>query len=198
MLKVALTGGIATGKSHVLNRFREHGVPCLDADALAHGVTAPGTEATTAIAARFGGALLKADGSLDRDALGAIVFADPAARRELEAIVHPGVYRAIAAGLRAFELIGGSPLAVVDVPLLYESGHDAEFDRVIVTLCPPELQLARLRERGMSEPAARQRIEAQWPTDQKAAQADFVIRTDGSISETDAEIESVLHQLTNS
>jgi dephospho-CoA kinase len=198
MLKVALTGGIATGKSHVLNRFREHGVPCLDADALAHGVTAPGTEATTAIAARFGGALLKADGSLDRDALGAIVFADPAARRELEAIVHPGVYRAIAAGLRAFELIGGSPLAVVDVPLLYESGHDAEFDRVIVTLCPPELQLARLRERGMSEPVARQRIEAQWPTDQKAAQADFVIRTDGSISETDAEIESVLHQLTNS
>ena len=197
MLKVGLTGGIATGKSHVLEQFRERGVPCLDADALAHGVTAPGTEATAAIAARFGAALIKADGSLDRAALGAIVFADPIARRELEAIVHPGVYRAIAAGLRAFELIGGSRLAVVDVPLLYESGHESEFDRVIVTLCPPDVQLARLLERGMSEEEARQRIVAQWPTDQKAARADFVIRTDRSISETNDEVERILQALSS-
>src|SRR6266581_4418293 len=116
MLKVALTGGIATGKSYVLDRFRRGGVPCLDADTLAHGVEAPGTEAATAIAARFGADILAADGSVDRAKLGPIVFADPAARRDLEAIVHPAVYRAIAAGFRGFELIGGSRFAVVDVP----------------------------------------------------------------------------------
>ena len=98
MLKIALTGGIATGKSYVLDQFRRRGVPCLDADELAHGVTAAGTEATAAIAARFGAEILAADGSVDRKKLGPIVFADPAARRELEAIVHPGVHRAIAAG----------------------------------------------------------------------------------------------------
>ena len=99
-----MTGGIATGKSHVLDEFRRRGVPCLDADALAHGVTAAGTEATAAIAARFGAEILAPDGAVDRAKLGPIVFADPSARRELEAIVHPAVYRAIAAGLRAFEL----------------------------------------------------------------------------------------------
>src|SRR5881392_3967399 len=120
MIKVALTGGIATGKSYVLDRFRQHGVPCLDADALAHGVTAAGTEATAAIAARFGGEILAADGAVDRRKLGPIVFADPAARRELEAIVHPAVHRAIAMGIRGFEMMGDT-LAIVDVPLLYET-----------------------------------------------------------------------------
>src|SRR3954451_11263330 len=117
MLKVALTGGIATGKSYVLDQFRRRGVPCLDADALAHGVMAPGTEATAAIAARFGADVLAADGSVDRGRLGPIVFADPAARRELEAIVHPAVHRATEAGIRAFELTGEYAIAVVDVPL---------------------------------------------------------------------------------
>src|SRR5678816_4961379 len=101
MLKVALTGGIATGKSYVLDQFRRRGVPCLDADQLAHGVTAAGTEATAAIAARFGDGILAPDGSVNRARLGPIVFADATARKELEAIVHPAVYRAVAAGLRA-------------------------------------------------------------------------------------------------
>src|SRR5512132_2422149 len=105
MLKVALTGGIATGKSHVLEQFRLRGVPCLDADVLAHGVTAAGTEATRDITARFGPGVVSADGSIDRQALGAIVFQDASARHDLEAIVHPAVYRAITAGLRAFELL---------------------------------------------------------------------------------------------
>src|SRR3954465_2033573 len=141
MLKVALTGGIATGKSYVLDQFRRRGVPCLDADELAHGVEAAGTEATMAIAARFGADVLAADGSVNRAKLGPIVFADASARRELEAIVHPAVYRAIAAGLRGFELLGEYPIAIVDVPLLYESGAEKQFDRVIVTVCPPDLQL---------------------------------------------------------
>src|SRR5213076_2171064 len=106
MLRVALTGGIATGKSYVLEQFGRRGVPCLDADLLVHGVTAAGTEATAAIAARFGPDILAADGAVDRAKLGPIVFADPPARRDLEAIVHPAVYRAIAAGFRGFEMIG--------------------------------------------------------------------------------------------
>jgi len=195
MLKVALTGGIATGKSYVLEQFRRRGVPCLDADSLAHGVTAAGTEATSAIAARFGADILDAEGSIDRARLGSIVFADAGARRDLEALVHPGVYRAIAAGLRAFELVDAPPLAVVDVPLLYETGHADEFDRVVVTACAPEIQLARLLKRGLSEDQARQRIAAQWPTEKKAARATFVIRTDGTFEETDRQVERVLEAL---
>jgi dephospho-CoA kinase len=191
MLKVALTGGIATGKSYVLEQFRRRGVPCLDADSLAHGVTTAGTEATSAIAARFGASVLAADGSVDRAKLGSIVFADPAARKDLEALVHPAVYRAITAGLRAFELLG-APLAAVDVPLLYESGHADDFDRVIVTTCPPEMQRARLLERGLSEAEALQRIAAQWPTEEKARRATFVIRTDGTFEETDRQVDEIL------
>jgi len=106
MLRVALTGGIATGKTYVLDRLRTRGIPCLDADQLVHGVEAAGTEATAAIAARFGAAVLDDDGSVNRAKLGPIVFADAAARRDLEAIVHPAVFRAIEAGLRGFERSG--------------------------------------------------------------------------------------------
>ena len=195
MRRVALTGGIATGKSHVLDRFRQRGVPCLDADELAHGVTAAGTEATAAIAARFGTEVLAADGSVDRRKLGPIVFADATARRELEAMVHPGVYRAINAGLRAFELMGDDAFAIVDVPLLYETGAEKTFDKVIVTACAPETQVARLVERGLTEAAARQRLAAQWPTERKTARADFVITTDGSVGETDQQVARVIDSL---
>jgi dephospho-CoA kinase len=196
MLKVALTGGIATGKSYSLDQFRQRGVPCLDADQLARGVTAPGTEATQAIAARFGQTLLNEEGALDRGALGAMVFSDERARRDLEAIVHPGVYRAIRAGLRAFELLEKPPLAIVDIPLLYETGHAADFDRVIATVCSRATQLARLAHRGLTEAQAHQRLQAQMPAEAKAARADFVIRTDGSFAETDAQIERIWGELT--
>ena len=194
MLKVALTGGIATGKSYVLDRFRRCGIPVLDADTLAHGVMAPGTEATAAIAARFG-AVIGADGAVDRAKLGPIVFADENARKDLEAIVHPAVYRAIAAGLRAFERIGGYPFVVVDVPLLFETGHAADFDRVIVTAAPVDVQLERLRARNLTESEARQRLAAQQPTDTKVARADFVVRTDGTFEETDRQVEEILRAL---
>jgi dephospho-CoA kinase len=191
MLKVALTGGIATGKSPVLDRFRQLGVPCLDADALAHGVMAPDTEATRAIAARFGADVLAVDGSVNRKKLAAIVFADAAARHDLEAIVHPAVYRAIAAGLRAFELIGDSPVAVVDVPLLYETGHAGDFDHVVATVCPPAMQLTRLVNRGLSHAEALQRIAAQMPAEEKASRADFQISTDGTPEDTAAQVERI-------
>ena len=195
MLRVALTGGIGTGKSYVLEQLRIRGIPCLDADVLAHGVMAAGTEATAAIAARFGAEILAADGSVDRVKLGPIVFADSSARRELEAIVHPAVYRAIAAGLRAFELTGDPRSAVVDIPLLFETGHSADFDRIMVTACPPAVQLERLLERGMTEIEARERIAAQWPTNDKAARADFVIWTGGTFDDTIRQIEHVVEVL---
>jgi dephospho-CoA kinase len=195
MRKVALTGGAATGKSYVLDQFRRRGIPCLVADDLAHGVTAAGTEATAAITERFGPGVLAPDGSVNREALGAIVFADASARRELEAIVHPGVYRAIEAGLRAFEKIDGSPLGVVEIPLLFESGHAKDFDRVIVTACAPETQVARLVARGLSDGRAKQILAAQMPTAEKAARADYVIQTGGTPAETDAQVRMTLEEL---
>jgi dephospho-CoA kinase len=195
MLRVALTGGIATGKSYVLDQFRRRGVPCLDADELAHGVTSAGTQATLAIAARFGADVLAADGAVDRKKIGPIVFADAAARHDLEALVHPAVYRAIAAGLRAFELVGGAPFALVDVPLLYETGHASDFNRVIATVCPPDLQIKRLIDRGINRREAQQRLDAQMPAIEKAARADFVIRTDGSFEETDRQVDEIYRML---
>jgi len=198
MLKVALTGGIATGKSYVLEAFRRRGVPCLDADALAHGVMAAGTEASAAIAARFGPDVLDADGAVDRRVLGPIVFADAAARRDLEAIVHPAVHRAIEAGLRAFALVGDYPFALVDIPLLFETGGQKDFDTVVATVCPPEVQLARLEERGLGPADARQRLDAQLPAGDKAKRADFVITTDGTFEDTNRQVEQVCNSLLRS
>jgi len=198
MVNVALTGGIATGKSYVLGRLRALGVTVLDADELAHGVTAAGTEASEAIARRFGRDVLHASGHVDRRKLGAIVFADPAARRDLEAIVHPAVYRAIGAALHAFERIGDTPLVVVDIPLLYETGRQGDFDAVIATVCPEAMQVARLISRGMTEAEARQRIAAQMPAEQKAERADYTIRTDGSYEQTDRAVQECLEKLQES
>ncbi len=180
MLKVALTGGIATGKSYVLDRLRARGVPCLDADVLSHEAFNPGTGVTRAVARRFGDGVLDAQGGVDRTVLGPIVFADPSARRDLEAIVHPAVYRAIADGLRALETAGQASVAVVDVPLLYETGRAGDFDAVVATMCPRPIQRARLMARGLTAGDADQRLDAQWPADQKAARADFVITTAGT------------------
>jgi dephospho-CoA kinase len=160
-------------------------------------VQAAGTEATTAIAERFGAEILAPDGSVDRARLGPIVFGDAAARRDLEAIVHPAVYRAIAAGLRGLELLG-DPLAVVDVPLLYETGAEKDFDRVIVTACSLSTQMSRLGARGLTEDQVRERLAAQWPTDRKVERADFVITTDGAFEDTDRQVDDVLRRLQSS
>jgi len=191
VLKIGLTGGIATGKSYVFDRLVRLGIPGLDADAIAHGVMTSGTEATAAIAKRFGPAAISPDGSVNRSALGPVVFADAAARRDLEAIVHPAVRRSIAAGLRAFELLGHAAV-VVAVPLLFETGKAEDYDRVVVTACPPAQQIERLVARGLTEEAAKQRLAAQLPTDQKVAKADFVVHTDRSFEETDRQIAALL------
>ena len=195
MLRVALTGGIATGKSHVLQEFRKRGVPCLDADELARGVTTAGTEATAQIAERFGRDILDSSGAVDRQKLGVVVFADASARRDLEAIVHPAVYRAIAAGLRAFELLEKSPVSVADIPLLYETGHAGDFDKVIVTVCSRSEQIERLKARGLNDHEAEQRLAAQMSADEKALRADYIIRTDGTVESTNQQVDQVLQLL---
>jgi dephospho-CoA kinase len=195
MLKVALTGGMATGKSYVLAVLQRRGVPCLDADQLAHGVMAAGTEASQAIAERFGREVLDAEGAVDRRVLAPLVFTDAIARRDLERIVHPAVYRAIAAGLRAFELVEAPALAVVDIPLLYETGRAADFDRVIVTVCDLDRQRQRLLARGLTESEVDQRLAAQLPAAEKARRADIVIDTNESFEDTDRQVAAALTTL---
>jgi dephospho-CoA kinase len=196
VLRAALTGGIATGKSYVLARFAALSVPTLDADRLARQAVEPGTPAWQAIRERFGLAVLSADGRVDRRALGALVFADPAARRDLEAIVHPVVYRAIEEWFADVERAGRHRVAIADIPLLYETGRAAAFDVVIVVACTPEEQIARLMARdGLSQKEAQQRLAAQWPIGDKMARADFVIRTDGSFEDTDRQVREVYEAL---
>jgi dephospho-CoA kinase len=195
MIRVALTGGIATGKSYCAARLASKGVPVIDADQLAREVVRPGTPGLAAITKRFGTGVLRPDGALDRARLAATIFSDDAGRRDLERIVHPAVYEAIQGWLRRAE-IAGAALAVADIPLLYETGHDRDFDRVIVAACTPEAQLARLIARnGLSDDEARQRIAAQMPIQEKVRRADHVIRTDGTFEDTDRQVDNVLHSL---
>jgi dephospho-CoA kinase len=194
MQRVALTGGIATGKSYCLHRFAELGVPVIDADRLARDAVAPGSTGLAAVVERFGGGVLAPDGSLDRAALGRIVFADPRARAALEAIVHPEVYRRIREW--SVNLAAGTRLAIADIPLVYETGQEHEFDRVVVAACTPEEQLRRILARdGLPEPDARARIAAQWPIDEKVKRADIVIWTDRGNAETDAQVRRTYEML---
>jgi dephospho-CoA kinase len=194
MLKAVLTGGIASGKSYVLAKLRQQGVPTLDADDLVHGILEAGTKTSRAIGETFGSDFLKPDGSVDRARLGAMVFRDPERRRQLEALTHPVVYDAI----RSWYLGLNGPVGMVSVPLLYETGRERDFDFVAVTYCTPEEQLKRLvlRDR-MPEEQARRRIAAQLPAAEKASRADFVVDTGGSFESTDRQIESLLVAINN-
>jgi dephospho-CoA kinase len=190
MVRAALTGGIATGKSYCLARFAQLGAATIDADRLARDAVAPGTSGLVRIAERFGRAVLQPDGTLDRPALGRIVFADRSARADLEAIVHPEVYRRIDEWFA--NLPFGTRVAIADIPLLFETGHQHDFDRIIVCACEPAEQLRRLVVRdGLTESAARARLETQWPIAEKVARADAVIRTDASFSATDTAVRRV-------
>lgn len=192
--RVALTGGIATGKSYVRGRFEAHGIPTLDADRIAHEVVRVGTPALAAIAQRFGSDVLGPDGSLDRRALARRVFADEGSRRALEAIVHPEVRRTIEAWFDA--LPPAVSFAVADVPLLYEVGWEGAFDAVVVTACEPEVQLRRVMARdAVSLEDAKARVAAQLPMADKMARASYVIRTDGTHEDTDAQVDRVMRSL---
>jgi dephospho-CoA kinase len=195
MRRIALTGGIATGKSHVLAQFTRAGVPTLDTDDLAHAAVAVGTPGLSEVLARFGQSVLGPDGALDRRAMAAVVFSDVQARRDLEAIVLPRVREATEQWLAAMAA-QQHPFVVVAVPLLFEVGRDKDFDAVVVTRCAPEAQLQRLMARS-SIPAteAQRRIDAQLPQDYKVSHADYVIDTNGSIADTDRQVARLLEQL---
>jgi dephospho-CoA kinase len=194
MRRVALTGGIGTGKSYVLARMRDAGVPVIDADLLAREAVAPGSPGLDAVVARFGPDVLSRDGSLDRARLAEIVFRDKAGRHDLEAIVHPYVRRRIDDFF--LSVPDEVPFAVADIPLLYETGRQRQFDRVIVAACSRDTQIARVMKRGgLPREEAERRVDAQLPIDAKVALADNVIRTDGSYEDTNAQVRDVLARL---
>jgi dephospho-CoA kinase len=197
-MRVALTGGIGSGKSSVAARLAAHGAVVVDADALAREVVEPGTPGLAAVVAEFGADVLAADGSLDRAALAAIVFSDPERRRALEAIVHPLV------GQRSAELIAEAPdgaMVVYDVPLLAESagtGRDrtGEFDAVVVVEAPMDLRLERLVGRGLTADDARARIAAQASDADRRVLADHVVLNDGDLTALDTAVDRLWTALT--
>lgn len=195
LLRVGLTGGIATGKSFCLNRFAELGAPTIDADVVSRQVVEPGTPGFDAVVRRFGSGVVAADGTLDRAALARIVFSDSAARRDLEAIVHPAVYDRTVQWF-ADQHAAGARVAIADIPLLYETNRLDRVDVIVVAACPPDVQRARLMARnGLSAEDAQQRIDAQMPIDEKRQRADFVIDTSGTMAETTRQVDDVWRRL---
>ena len=193
VLRVGLTGGIASGKTTVARMLSELGGFVVDADRIAHELLAPGGRAVDAVVGRFGREVLDARGGIDRGALGKLVFADPATREALNAIVHPEVRRELDLRIESFRHDeGGGPIAVVDAALLVETGRHRAFDRLVVVSCGRATQLARILERGgVTREAAEARIEAQAPLEDKLAVADYVIDTETSLDETRRRTEGV-------
>ena len=178
---IGLTGGIGSGKSSAAHFFAERGAVVVDADVLAHAATAPGGAAHPAVIERFGPGIVAPDGSIDRGALADVVFADPAARTDLEALVHPAVLEAIDRRLTA-EAATDSVVVVV-VPLLVEVGWDGA-DAVVVVDCPEEVAIRRLvEERGMDEADVRRRLAAQADRATRLARADHVLTNDGTLDD---------------
>lgn len=182
---IGLTGGVATGKSTIAKRFAELGAAVLDADRFAREAVEVGQPALEEIRARFGEEVIASDGSLDRKALGAIVFRDAAARRDLEAIVHPRVRERMKRCLDALRRQGYGGVAILEIPLLFESRGSLELvDRVLVVYAPRSLQVERLMRRNqLTWEEAVLRVDAQLPIDEKVARADYVVDNSGSLDE---------------
>ncbi len=184
---IGLTGGIAAGKSTVSRRWAEHGAVVVDADRLARDAVAPGSQGLARVAERFGPDVIAADGSLDRAALGAIVFADAAARKDLEAITHPEVWRLAQLAFDAAAAADPDSVVVYDVPLLAEAKADRplQFDAVVVVDAPAADRIERLvTHRGMSRAEAERRVGAQASDAERLALADHVVDATGSVTDT--------------
>ena len=189
---VALTGGIASGKSTIAGRLAEHGAIVVDADQIVRDVQQPGSPVLAAIATEFGDEMIRADGSLDRAALGGAVFGDAAAVKRLNAIVHPAVREESAR--RFAEAFAADPSAVVvyDVPLLVEARVDDPWELIIVAHAPSDVRRRRLVElRGMTEADAAARIASQVPDEARLAIADAVIDTTGSLADTERQVDDL-------
>ena len=190
---VGLTGGIGSGKSAVARLFAERGITVVDTDAIAHALTKPGGAAMSAIRDEFGDHVADADGALDRAAMRAIVFADPSARRRLEAILHPMIRSESESQLAADAT--RSPYAILVVPLLVESGdYRKRADRVAVVDCAESTQIDRVMSRnGLARNDIERILEAQATRAERLAAADDVINNDGGLAELPAQVER-LHQ----
>jgi dephospho-CoA kinase len=192
VLTVGLTGGIGSGKSAAAQRLAALGAVVVDSDAIAREVVAPGTDGLAAVIQAFGPGILTPDGSLDRDQLGALVFADPEARVQLNAIVHPRVRQQTAVRFAAAGQADPHAIVVNDVPLLVEANLQSLYEVVVVVDVPVETQVDRLRaDRGMSESDARARIAAQASREQRLAAANHVIDNRGDFEDLDREVARV-------
>ncbi len=200
---VALSGGIGSGKSTVLSLLVEQGATPVDADAIVHELQAPGTPMLAAIAEAFGNQVIRADGSLDREAVGAIVFRDEEARTRLGAIVHPPVIAEMGRRARA-GIERGDPLVILDIPLLFEGARRGtgaatamNYDATILVWVPMETQVVRTLARdGCDEAEARRRIAAQLPIDEKREMADHIIDNSGDLESTRAQVVQLYRLLT--
>jgi dephospho-CoA kinase len=194
VLLVGLTGGIGSGKSTVARLLEKRGAVVFDADLLAREAVEPGTPGHAAVIDRFGADVLAPGGELDREALASIVFADPAARRDLEQIVHPEVRRLFAEGTEAYR--DTDRVVVFSAPLLVETGMHTAFEILVVVSATVATQIERLmRQRGMSEASIRARIDAQAPLEDKAAAADFLVDNEGSLDELESQVQQLWNDL---
>jgi dephospho-CoA kinase len=192
-MRVGLTGGVASGKSAVSAVLRELGAVVIDADQLARDVVAQGTEGLRAVVEEFGPGVLTEDGALDRPAMATLVFADQAARRRLEGIVHPRVFAEIQ---RLEAAAPEGALVVHDIPLLAESGRSHTFDAVLVVDAPPEVQVERMvAERGWTREEAEARMRAQASREERLALATHVVDNSGSLEELRRRVEEVYAEL---
>lgn len=191
MLLVGLTGGIATGKSTVAGMFAARGAAIVDADRIARALQEPGQPCHRQMVETFGAEILEGSGRIDRPRLGARVFADPVARGRLEAIMHPAIREACEQAIRAAETAGYA-VCFVDAALILETGQRDRFHAIVLVSAPETVQVDRLvRQRGLTEAEARQRLQAQWTTATKTAQADFVIDNGGDLAITEAQVARV-------
>src|SRR5712671_7428815 len=195
MLRLGLTGGIASGKSAVAAMLREMGFAVLDADSLAHRLIEPGQPAYAEVLQEFGQAVLAPDGRVGRAKLSAIVFADRARLDRLNAIVHPRVAEAVFRQFEEWQRGGTRDAAFVEAALLIESGIHKKLDGLVVAWCKPEQQLERLVARGLSEAEARRRIAAQLPVEEKLRLATEQIDCSGSLEETRRQVEALASKL---
>jgi dephospho-CoA kinase len=194
MKVLGLTGGIGMGKSTSAQLLRARGVPVVDTDDLARQIVEPGQPALAEVLAAFGSQFAGPDGQLRRDELARRVFTDPAARRQLEDILHPRIRALWHAQVETWRA-EGRPLAVVVIPLLFETKAEAELDATICIACSAATQQQRLQARGWSPEQIEQRLQAQWPVETKMARADYVVWTEADLDLHAAQIERILRLL---
>lgn len=195
MLRIGLTGGIATGKSTVSNYLKELDYPLIDADVISRQLVEPGQEGLKRLVAKFGAEILNESGALDRQALGQRLFGDAQLRQEVDQLLHPLIYEALEAESQRLAE-AGAQLAFFDIPLLYETGYDQKMDQVWVVYLPHDLQVERLMARnGWSQDQAEAAIASQASIETKRQRADLVIDNQGTLAVTFAQVDQALDRL---